>query len=112
MPDGCGALIYLNNGRTDYPIYSEPVYGADRSIPQEQALPYEKQTNCLPVFGLKQGDKAWYAVIEKGDAVANIRADIARTRDSYNVVLASFNTMSRMVVNTGSGRVMTYQPSL
>lgn len=112
VPDGCGALIYLNNGRTDYPIYSEPVYGADRSIPQEQALPYEKQTNCLPVFGLKQGDKAWYAVIEKGDAVANIRADIARTRDSYNVVLASFNTMSRMVVNTGSGRVMTYQPSL
>jgi len=112
VPDGCGALIYLNNGRTDYPIYSEPIYGADRSIPVEQAVPYEKQPNCLPVFGMKKGETAWYAVIEKGEAVASVRADIARTRDSYNVVLASFSTMSRMLIDTGGGKVMTYQPSL
>lgn len=112
VPDGCGALIHLNNGRLDYPVYSEPVYGADRSIPQEQALPYDKQTHCLPVFGMKQGDRAWYAVIEEGDAVANVRADIARTQSSYNVAFASFNTMSRMLVSAGGAKVMTYQPSI
>ena len=110
VPDGCGALIYLNNGRTDYPIYSEPIYGADRSIPVEQAVPYEKQPNCLPVFGMKKGGTAWYSH-RKGEAVASVRADIARTRDSYNIVLASFSTMSRMLIDTG-GKVMTYQPSL
>ena len=112
VPDGCGALIHLNNGRLDYPVYSELVYGADRSIPQEQALPYDKQTHCLPVFGMKQGDRAWYAVIEEGDAVANVRADIARTQSSYNVAFASFNTMSRMLVSAGGAKVMTYQPSI
>jgi hypothetical protein len=112
VPDGSGALIYLNNGRVDYPIYSEPVYGTDRSLPMQQALPYDKQTQCLPVFGLKQGDRAWWAVIEDGDAVANIRADIARSQNQYNVAFATFNTMSRTLVTADKAKVMTYSPEI
>ena len=29
VPDGCGALIYYNNGKTETEQYSQPVYGND-----------------------------------------------------------------------------------
>ena len=32
VPDGSGAIIYLNNGKTDRQSYLQPVYGTDRSL--------------------------------------------------------------------------------
>lgn len=95
VPDGAGALIYLNNGKTNLPLYSEPVYGSDPSIPVEETLAYTKQTNHLPVFGMKQGDQAFLAVIEEGEALASIRADIARESNPYNTVFAAFSTIPK-----------------
>ena len=95
VPDGSGALIFLNNGKTNSALYSEPVYGADAAIPQMETLVYDKQINHLPVFGMKQGDQAFLAVIEEGDALANIRADIARQSTPFNTVFAAFNTIPK-----------------
>ncbi len=95
VPDGSGALIYLNNGKVGQTLYSEPVYGWDGALPLEERLPYAKQTNHFPIFGMKRGDQAFLAVIEEGEAVAQIRADIARPSTAYNVAYAAFQTIPK-----------------
>lgn len=95
VPDGSGALIYLNNGKTNQTLYSEAVYGRDGALPVAERRPYDRENNHLPVFGLKQGEKAFFAVIEEGEAIAQIRADIARPTSQYNVAYAAFQTIPK-----------------
>ncbi|HBG00053.1 MAG TPA: hypothetical protein DDW87_00560, partial [Firmicutes bacterium] len=38
VPDGSGALINLNNGKTNQTLYSEPVYGRDGALPMGERL--------------------------------------------------------------------------
>ncbi|HBG00052.1 MAG TPA: hypothetical protein DDW87_00555, partial [Firmicutes bacterium] len=58
-------------------------------------LPYDEETNHLPVFGIKRGSHAFFAVIEEGAALAQIRADIARPASQYNVAYAAFQTIPK-----------------
>jgi hypothetical protein len=44
----------------------------------------------LPVFGLKRSDHALFGVIENGDAMASITADVSGRNDSYNTVGGKF----------------------
>lgn len=93
VPDGSGALIYLNNGKKRYQNYSASVYGTDLSM--EFMNRYASGLNSmysvkLPVFGMKVGEKAWFAVIEDGDAYAGINAEISGKTNSYNNVFADF----------------------
>ena len=44
----------------------------------------------MPVFGMKSGDRGWFAVIEEGDAIASVSADIGGKQNSYNHVFSSF----------------------
>jgi len=89
VPDGSGALIYLNNGKTGASIYSQPVYGEDLSLGPRD-MPLIRNLIHLPVFGLKQGDQAFLAIIEEGEALARIQADVAGKLHSYNVVYPQF----------------------
>jgi hypothetical protein len=97
VPDGCGALIYLNNGKTSQSLYSEAVYGRDGALPLEERRPYDRQVNHLPVFGMTDRDCAFLAVIEEGEAIAQIRADIARPTSKYNVAYAAFQIIPKAV---------------
>lgn len=94
VPDGSGALIYLNNGKTNYSSYSAMVYGQDEST---RVLSTSKSeidpafTIKLPVFGIKADDQALFAIIEEGAGYADISADIAGKTTSYNNVYAGFS---------------------
>jgi hypothetical protein len=87
VPDGSGALIDLNNGKTYASPYSSPVYGVDSSASTRD--PLARQVH-LPVFGMKQDDAAFFAVVEEGDAIATIRADVSGRSSMYNCVWAEF----------------------
>lgn len=92
VPDGSGALVYLNNGKTQALPYNRPVYGTDFAIgPQAEYSPNLKEQIYLPVFGLKQNDHAFLAIVEEGDAQTRIEASVSGMRDSYNKVWASFD---------------------
>ncbi|HHU93090.1 MAG TPA: hypothetical protein GXZ20_08170 [Halanaerobiaceae bacterium] len=95
VPDGSGALIYLNNGRLDAKPYGKNLYGLDYALQPRERIPEITEQLHIPVYGLKNGDKAFLAIIEEGDAFANIKADIAGRTSSYNTVQASFITMQR-----------------
>ncbi|MFD1134404.1 DUF5696 domain-containing protein [Paenibacillus urinalis] len=90
VPDGTGSLIYLNNNKTNAEVYAQRIYGNDEndnSVSKGQVT----ESVRLPVFGLKTGDEAWFASIEKGDAIASIHADVAGRNNSYNSIFSSFS---------------------
>lgn len=89
VPDGTGSLIYLNNGKTRQEIYAQRIYGEDQND-NSGRRGQVAQSARLPVFGLKMGDAAWYASVEKGDAIATVQADISGRNNSFNNVFASF----------------------
>ncbi len=97
VPDGCGALIYLNNGSTY--SYSAKVYGQDatmNTLNNSRSEVDPDLTVKMPVYGLAvQGqdgaaDRAWYAIIEDGDAYANVTASVSGNLNSYNSVSCDF----------------------
>ncbi|NLJ73467.1 MAG: hypothetical protein GX331_00585 [Firmicutes bacterium] len=90
VPDGSGGLIYFNNGKSRSPLYSAPVYGPDPAIPVEETSSYTKQINRLPVFGITHNNGGVLAIIEDGEALASIRADIARDSTPYNTAYTAF----------------------
>lgn len=90
VPDGSGSLILLNNGKVKEEQYVQRVYGAD---PNDNSYRRGQvsQNARMPVFGMKAGDAAWFAVIEKGDAIASIAADISGKKNSYNFIHSSYS---------------------
>ncbi len=92
VPDGSGALIYLNNGKVEMDAYDKAVYGRDHTIPISVSTAPEDTAEqvYLPVFGMKTGDKAFFGIIESGDAVSRITADVSGKGGPYNTVNAIF----------------------
>ena len=104
IPDGSGALIYANNGKTAASPYNRRVYGTDyanQPIPEFSTVGLAQVH--LPVFGLKDNDQAFLAIIEEGDAMARIEATVAGMRDSFNKVWASFDVMPQVRVLSRRG---------
>ncbi|MDQ0058571.1 DUF5696 domain-containing protein [Paenibacillus harenae] len=89
VPDGSGSLINLNNGKVKEEQYVQKVYGFD---PNDNSWRRGQVTESarMPVFGMKAGDAAWFAVIEKGDAIASIAADVSGRKNGYNYAYTSF----------------------
>lgn len=63
--------------------------------------PYNADGVNLPVFGLKNGASAFLAVIEKGDALANVGARSSGSTTSYNTVYAEFRVREKAVQTIG-----------
>ena len=77
VPDGSGAIINFNNGKTNISdAVKVQLYGLDQGREREQR-PFDNQNAYLPVFGIKKENSALFAIIESGDAGATITADIA-----------------------------------
>ncbi|MGB4006106.1 MAG: DUF5696 domain-containing protein [Halanaerobiales bacterium] len=91
IPDGSGALINLNNNRLYTPAYSKQVYGSDYSVQRSRDMSKIEEQIYLPIFGMKNNEQAFLGIIEEGDAIGRIFADIAGRNDSYNKVGAEFN---------------------
>jgi len=112
VPDGSGALIHLNNGKTRHRAYYGRVYGRDLAL-QYTEIFEEREQVYLPVYGLKQGDKAFFAIIEKGDALATIIADTGGRINSYNTVCAEFSSVAHGTIDlttlAGNNVIKVYQ---
>ncbi|WP_372630192.1 DUF5696 domain-containing protein [Cohnella sp.] len=92
VPDGSGALMRFNNGKSIYQAFDERVYGRDRAV--EKPLNNQRtETVMLPVFGLKKNDAAFVAVIRQGAYQAGIRASVSGKSNAYNSVSGYLNLM-------------------
>ncbi|WP_062049516.1 DUF5696 domain-containing protein [Bacillus sp. JCM 19034] len=107
VPDGSGSLIHLNNEKVNFQPYLDKVYGDDNATLVRQQMEVSEKIR-LPVFGMKQDDQAFIAIIEQGDAVASIGADVAGRINSYNTVNSRFNLREgAQVTLTGGERAST-----
>ena len=94
LPDGSGALTYLNHTKTNTSNFSAPVYGEEHTLPSGTGAE-EKNTAVspdvyMPVFGMKNGDEAFLAIIEQGDALAEVTAQTGSENFTTNIVYADF----------------------
>lgn len=107
VPDGSGALIHLNNEKVNFQPYIQRIYGEDgATFKREQRVVSEDIR--LPVFGMKQDDQAFLAIIEQGDGVASIESDVAGRLNSYNKVNSLFSFKEDgQVTLTGGERAST-----
>ncbi len=97
LPDGSGALMAFSRsfeGRTELAL---PVYGPD--LTQKSAvLQNNRQDNrnvLLPVFGMKDGDGSYLAVIEGAESKATIHAYPGGTYFARNAAYASFRLIDK-----------------
>lgn len=100
VPDGSGSLIYLNNGKERYESYIQPVYGDDGATWDGE---YDDDPTIepirLPVYGMKKNDSAFLAIIDEGEAVATIHAEVSKLKSSYNSVYPSFRLLAKEKIN-------------
>ena len=91
IPDGCGALVRFNNGRTmQTDLYQQRVYGNDvTAVPQNRGAVTEQI--YLPVYGIVKEDNALLTVAAKGDSNAYITANVSgQSKSRYNICNFTF----------------------
>lgn len=109
VPDGSGALINYNNGRTDATGYVLPVYGAEPALDRNEAKFIEPEAK-LPVFGLCNQEKSgMLGIIEAGEAHASIVAQISGVSTSYNQLYPVFEVLPKdvMEVHSNATQIVT-----
>ncbi len=88
IPDGEGALLRFNSGRSG--TYNEPVYGQDQTISSDVKLT-NKETIRLPLFGVSRNGNALIAVIENSSAaIARVVASSSSSSSPYNSCYFNF----------------------
>ncbi len=90
IPDGCGALLRFNNGKTDTKSYSAKVYGRDiTAVPTTKPAVTEKI--YMPVYGIVKEGNAMTVIVEKGDGNVFLNASVSgQSLSSYNICSFSF----------------------
>lgn len=73
IPDGCGALIHFNNGRSGAAIYQQDVYGRDDTLSVKKVGTTTYDVN-MPIFGIVRNGRALMAVVDNGDFQAQLNA--------------------------------------
>jgi hypothetical protein len=90
VPDGSGALINFNNGKTGLKTYSGKVYGRDITAVSQTASAVTEQV-YLPMYGIVKGNSGMMVVADKGDTCASINAYVAgQNKTSYNTCYFDF----------------------
>ena len=89
VPNGNGALIHFNNGKTSNAAYNQYVYDMDL-VDAEYTQTQTTQSVRLPLFALCRENSTVLATIEKGASLASISADVSGRNNSYNNAYASF----------------------
>ncbi len=89
IPDGSGALMRFNNGKSTSPQYSKSVYDIDL-VDSDYAVTQNMQTIRLALYGICREESSILAVCERGASLANITADVAGRNNSYNFAYFTF----------------------
>lgn len=94
VPEGAGAIINFNNGKSGQQAYYANLYGWDWGSIRNW-VSHETRIN-FPVFGISDEQGSFICMLEDGAAWAGINADISRkTTCSYNTISATYTIIHR-----------------
>jgi hypothetical protein len=99
VPEGGGATINFNNGKTSQSSYYTNVYGWDMCLSRNAVV--HNTRAYYGVYGVSQGDDSFICILEDGRSYASIQADIAGKNHSYNFVNAKYSICSREQYDVG-----------
>lgn len=109
LPDGSGTLIRFNTGNIQAQPILIPIYGEDSSIYVNEKF-NTLEPNRLPVFGMKKNDAAFLAIIEQGEALAKLSADISGRLHEFNTIAAQFIILPKDEVRLSNNEIMHKTP--
>ncbi len=91
IPDGCGAKINFNNGKTNAKTYTGNIYGSDITA-VSLYKPNVSEQITMPVYAsVREDGKSMLAVIESGDSNACIEAAVSlQSKTGYNICSSKF----------------------
>lgn len=118
LPDGSGALMYFSKDYQAKTEYTIPVYGLDWSVASDTLSTgqFQYEYAALPVFGMKDGDAAFLAVIEGGQSKATINFHQAGTYFRRNSVYPTFRMVNKDSIylsgSDNSSKVIVFESSL
>ncbi|HSK68643.1 MAG TPA: DUF5696 domain-containing protein [Candidatus Limnocylindria bacterium] len=105
VPEGGGALIRFNNGKTAQNNYYADVYGWDHAV-SRKVLVHEPVAR-LPVFGVASGGSAFLCMLEEQASGASIAADVSGRNTSFNTVSATYTLLRSDAFNVTDRTIET-----
>lgn len=94
VPDGSGAVINYNNGKTNYASYSQRIYGTDYTAVPLNA-PRVTEQAYLPMVATVQGNNGLVTIVSEGDANVYANAQVSgQNKQAYNNAYFEFETRS------------------
>ena len=113
VPEGGGAIINFNNGKTKQSSYYSNLYGWDMCLVRD-SLVHETST-YYNVFGIAKGEGSFLCIMEEGAPYAAVQADISGRNHSFNYVNSVYSVTHREqfdVAERYNGSMFVYEPSL
>lgn len=102
LPDGSGAIMPFQTVESGASYYQQAVYGKDQSMRGSITAAKAKKI-LLPVFGASYNQNSGFlAVIEDGEALADIFAYNSGSADAYNKVYSRINVLKTESVALGN----------
>lgn len=91
IPEGGGALIRFNNGKTQQNSYYANLYGWDYATNRKELI--NETRNTYPVFGMAKNGGAFLCFMEGATSFGGIQADVSQRFNSYNWLCAKYNVL-------------------
>ncbi len=113
VPEGGGAIINYNNGKTAQSDYYANVYGWDMDVRRDYVI--HNTRAYFNVFGQANADSSYICIMEDGSSYASLRAFVNGRVNNWNFVDATYNLCTREKFNISdiaSSDVYAYLPSL
>lgn len=97
LPDGSGSVMNFFNGKNMLQEYSVNIYGVEETIKENEKV-YNTQQAVLPIFGCHSDNSGWLAIIDEGDALANVHAAPGDDKTA-SYAYASFKVLQTAKIN-------------
>ena len=89
VPDGSGAVIRFNNGKSGSPQYNQSIYDLDL-VDSDLASTQNIQTARMALFGICRPESSVLVTCERGATLASVTADVAGRNNNYNFAYFTF----------------------
>ena len=91
IPEGGGALINFNNGKTQMNSYYANMYGWDYAVRRKELV--NETRNSFPVFGMVKNGGSFLCLMEGATSYGGVLADVSMRYNSYNWMAAKYNVI-------------------
>ncbi len=102
VPEGGGAIINFNNGKTSQEAYYSNMYGWDYALHREYVV--HNTRSSFNAFGIANGDSSFLCVLEEGAPYGSVTANISGKSDNaaYNYANVEYSVCVREKYDVGS----------